>query len=421
MTNNNSRNDSVFTCGVEGDPTIILLHNARLITSGSGVAENRRIFNYVVMKKLRGTISSIHIPVGKNITEVEAELHQKLQNLFDGTLISSKDPGTRKTLLEYNGLPVLRYSATNTDILLSKELGSWEIKHLSSSKSLSIEVSVPYVASDYEIKARGAGIKAVFKKASRSYSIRNQDGTLNEEWESSLGAECQKGQTARLHLYCEYLRDKYGGHSYLEFGKFEGNKNPTAILHYPVGGGEYLVQDLENPQAPFYEWQRDNFKVYFISDVVNIGYAQTIILGHVNLLHRRHEGLSLIQEALESPEWEDVIMLDMQGKPTNSIEECIVEDDWGYGLRLCEKVEGLLGTFPIMIECATRREASATYQAPTLEQLALTWASSPKIGEALIRDADENLQAVKGFAAMVTNDPDIKLSEDEFYEFYAEE
>jgi hypothetical protein len=402
-----------FSCGVTGDPTTVLLHNGRLLNAGSGVGFTRRKYSYMVPKKLRGTVSAIHIPPGKTLTDVETELTQKLRQLFDGSVLKSSSPGKKKTLLTYNGLPVIKYSATNVDILMDPNYGSWAIKHLTSSNSLSVEVEVPFVASDYEVKARGAGIKAVLQKAPSSYSIRNADGKINEVWEASLNMECQKGQLARLHLYCEYLRDIHGGESFLEFGEFEGNDLPTAILHYPVGNEEYWVQDLDNPDAPFYTWQKEKFSTYFITDVCNIGYARTTILGQAGLLHRRDEGLPVIQEALSLEEWDDVIMVDRNGHPTSSIEDCLVEDDWGYGLRLCEKVEGLMGTFPIMIECATRRESSAGMQAGTLEQMALTWASNPKVGNALIEKADPNLEAVAGMVAMATNDPDLLLDEDD--------
>lgn len=405
--------EGCFTCGVTGDPTIMLLHNGRLLNAGSGVGFTRRQFSYIVPKKLRGTVSSIHIPAGKTLADVELDLTKKLMALFDGRVIKSTDPGKTKTLLEYNGIPVIKYSATNTDILMDAKYGSWSIKHLSSSNSLSVEINVPFIASDYEVKARGAGIKAVLQKASSTYVIHNDDWSINTQWEGSLNMECQKGQLARLHLYCESLRDLHGNNSYLEFGAFEGNHKPTAVLHYPVGGDDYLVQDLDNIEAPFYQWQRDNFKTYFITDVVNLGYARTTILGQANMLHRRHEGLAVIQEALQTEEWNDVIMVDSKGKPTDNIEEALVEDDWGYGIRLCEKVEGLIGTYPVMVECATRRESSAGKQAGTLEQMALTWAGNPKVGQTLVDQADVNLEAVAGMVAMATNDPDLLLDEED--------
>jgi len=405
--------EGCFSCGVTGDPTTMLLHNGRLLNAGSGVGFTRRKFSYMVPKKLRGTVSSIHIPAGKTLADVELDLTKKLMALFDGRIIKSTDPGKTKTLLEYNGIPVIKYSATNTDILMDAKYGSWSIKHLSSSNSLSVEIEVPFIASDYEIKARGAGIKAVLQKASSTYVIHNDDWSINTQWEGSLNMECQKGQLARLHLYCESLRDIHGNNSYLEFGAFEGNDKPTAVLHYPIGNEEYLVQDQDNIDAPFYRWQRDNFKTYYITDVVNIGYARTTILGQANMLHRRDEGLEVIQEALSTDEWNDVIMIDSKGRPTNDINEALVEDDWGYGLRLCEKVEGIIGTFPVMVECATRRESSAGRQAGTLEQMALTWAGNPKVGQTLVDSADPNLEAVAGMVAMATNDPDLTLDEDD--------
>jgi len=402
-----------FTCGVTGDPTKVLLHNGRILNGGSGVGFTRRMFSYMVPKKLRGTVSAIHIPQGKSLTDVEADLTRKLKGLFDGKLIKSSQPGKTKTLLEYNGIPIIKYSATNIDILMDPKLGSWSIKHLTSSNSLSIEVEVPFVACDYEIKARGAGIKAVLQKASSTYEIHDEDGQVNYAWEASLNMECQKGQLARLHLYCEHLWDLFTQHSYLEFNKFEGVDKPTGVLHYPVGGGEYLVQDLDNQQAPFYKWQEENFKVYYITDVVNIGYARTTLLGQAGLLHRREEGLPVIQEAIMSPEWDDVEMVDANGDVTYDINEALVEDDWGYGLRLREKVEGLLGHFPIMVECATRRESSAGRQAGTLEQMALTWANNPRVGQTLVDSAQPNLEAVAGMVAMATNDPDLTLDEND--------
>jgi hypothetical protein len=366
-----------------------------------------------VPKKLRGNVSSIHVPKGKTLTDVEADLTAKLRTMFDGRILKSTSPGRKKVLLEYNGIPVIKYSGTNVDILLDPQLCSWEIKHLGSSQSLAVEVEVLYIASDYEIKARGAGIKAVLQKAAKTYHIHNQDGSLNEVWEASLNMECQKGQLARLHLYCEELRDKHGGNSYLEFGAFQGNPKPTAVLHYPVGDGKYLVQDLDNPGSPFYSWQRENMETFYIQDVANIGYARTSILGQAGMLHRREEGLEVIAEALATPEWDDVWLLDAEGRVTQDIEAAIVEDDWSYGLRLCEKVEGLMGTYPFMVECATRRESSAGRQAGTLEQVALTWAGSPKIGEAMTGVCDDNLDAVAAMVAMATNDPDLCLDEED--------
>lgn len=402
-----------FTCGVTGDPTVMLLHNGRLANAGSGVGFTRRQFSYMVPKKLRGTVSAIHIPQGKTLQDVEVDLTKKLMKLFDGRILKSSDPGKTKVLLEYNGIPVIKYSSTNQDLLLDPNYGDWSIKHLSSSNTLAVEIKVPYVASDYEIKARGAGIKAVLQKTSSTYMVHNSDWSINGEWEASLNMECQKGQLARLHLYAEHLWSLYEEHSYVEFGLFQGNEEATAVLHYPVAKGQHMVQDLANPSAPFYQWQKENFNTYYITDVLNLGYARTTILGQAGMLHRRDEGLEVIAEALSTPEWSDVIMVDAQGKPTKDIEEALVEDEWGYGLRLCEKVEGLIGYFPVMVECATRRESSASRQAPTLEQLALTWASNPKVGDVLIGEADINIDAVAGMVAMATNDPDLTLDEED--------
>ena len=405
-----------FTVGVTGDSTNVILHNGRLANAGSGVGITRRKFSFMVPKKLRGQVSSIHIPAGKTLADVESALHQQLTAMFseEGKVLKSSDPGSTKTLLSYNGLPIIKYSATNQDLLLDKKYCSFSIKNLASSNSLAVEVTVPYIASDYEVKGRGAGIKAVLQQASGHYAIQNSDGMLNNEWEASINMECQKGQLARLYLYAEALYDQFGEYSYLEFGKFDGNDLATAVLHYPVGNGEFLVQDLGNADAPFYQWQQEQFQVFYITDVVNMGYATTTILGQAGMLHRRGEGLSVIAEALNSPEWNDVVMVNANGQVTNDINEAIVVNSWGQkGIRLMEKVQGIQGSYPIMIECATRRESSASYQASTLEAMTMSWATLPAVGEAMANAAEDNLDAVSGMVAMAANDPDLLLDEDD--------
>lgn len=412
----NPNKGKAFTVGVTGDPTNVILHNGRLANAGSGVGITRRQFSFMVPKKLRGQVSSIHIPQGKTLQDVESALHQQLTAMFagEGKVLKSSDPGSTKTLLSYNGMPIIKYSATNQDLLLDKKYCSFSIKNLASSNSLSVEVTVPYIASDYEIKGRGAGIKAVLQQASNHYSIQDADGSSNDTWEASINMECQKGQLARLYLYAEALFAQYGEYSYLEFGKFDGNDLATAVLHYPVGNGEFLVQDLSNTDAPFYQWQKDNFRTYFITDVVNMGYAQTTILGQAGMLHRRGEGLSVIAEALNTPEWSDVQLIDAQGNVTNDINQAIVVNSWGQkGLRLRETVQGLQGNYPLMIECATRRESSASYQASTLEAMTMSWATLPAVGEAMAEAAEDNLDAVSGMVAMAANDPDLMLDEDD--------
>lgn len=383
---------------IKGDKVNCLFHNGRFANNGSGVGYTTTNYSYTVRKTLRGTFNATNLRKGQTLEDVKEQLEKELEALITSNkVIKSSDHKGVKTLLAANGVTLLEYRGLNQDVLLSKEHGcSYKVRKLRTSQSLSIELNIIFFSSDMEIKSRGLGIKAVLRDG-RHVVTTDAAGNL-VEWQNMYNMECQKGTSARLHLYAEYLWDKFGQPTF--YVSLKGG------LEYPISETEYAFQDLSDNSAPFYQWSKDAMKTYHVHDWVGMSYFIFVLLGNAKLLHRKHEA-GIIDEALAHPVNNDIQLVNPRTmEVTNNLSEALNED--GSGVFIREVVKGIQGNYTVQVEVSTPRENTGV-QASTLEQVAAVYASRSNLGEALAATGDDAEQAVMGMVAMATNDPTLLL------------
>ncbi|WP_199330919.1 MULTISPECIES: A1S_2505 family phage non-structural protein [unclassified Calothrix] len=386
---------------VKGDKAMTLTHDGRFLTNGSGVGLTRKKFAYSARKTLRATFNAVSLKKDESLDSVKAEIEKELMAILaSDKVITHNSKHKDKVIFKFRGKELIKYRGLNQDIILSSKYGcSFQVRKLATSKSLSIQLTVVYFASDYEIKGRGIGIKAVLKDG-RKVSISRRDGSdLN--WEVALNSECLKGNAARLHQYCEWLLEQTGKSSYLvtdyQTKEFERLHTPSLTEE-----GVYDVQDLADETCHFYKWWEGRSESYFIRDYVDYeNYFQTLVLGHAKMGNKGD--YSLVEKALSHEANAVITLINLKtGKPTNKIQEALTED----GLVLIEeRVTGVLAPYTFQVEMATTRETTVAAQSPTLQQLCSAYAAYPSLGYALLENAQETEDAIIGCAAMALNDP----------------
>ena len=388
---------------VKGDKAYTLTHDGRFLTNGSGVALTNKLFAYSARKTLRATFNAISIKEGETLDSIKADIEIKLSEILaSDRIIKASDSTEDKVIFKYRGKELIKYRGLNQDIILSSKYGcSYEVRKLATSKSLSMSVTVIYFASDYEIKGRGIGIKAVLKKNNNVRIYDENRVAIN--WEVALNSECLKGNAARIHQYCEYLLDQTGKQSFINFS--------TNILRTPAMDGSYYEQDLNDETCDFYTWWKENTKQYLIRDFVDYEtYFKPIILGHVGLADSDCSN-DKVYEALANDANKDIRLVNpITKKYTLDIEEAL--DPSGKLVFVEEVVRGVLAPYTFQVEMATVRECTVPAQSPTLQQLCAAYAAKPELGYKLLKDAHITENAILGCAAMALNDPSLKGLDD---------
>ena len=404
---------TVENIGIKGQSELTITGDVNFLINGSGVGYTWRSWSASCFKTVRDSFNAINLRKGETLDAVKAELEAELAKLLDtNKLHSTKNSKGGVVLLKFRGKRMLVYGGLNQDFLVSKEHGcEFKVTQVGTSNTLSIQLTVLYLFTNKEPKARGLGIKAVLKNAKRSGAKIYRGGKEKKSVSVLLGAETLKGNAARLQQYAEWVRQVMGdvpeaevallgGHTELAMEAIE-TPELVKVNGKWVFSGNRVVQNMNDMVNQFYAWWKENTKSYQLRDRMATEPFVWLLFGRAEMQGQEVTDAT-VAAALAHPANVKLQLINVvTGAHTNALSEA----SKGGMVYLEETFDGICAPYVYQIELASSRECSVEGQAPTIQQTAAVYAANPAMGEAVADTGIEGEDGVLGLAAMAMTNP----------------